>query len=280
MNDTRKNPIISVVLGTYNRLWFLKQAIRSVRQEVARLPHEIIVIDGGSTDGTLKWLVKQKDIITVVQHNRGEWDGKALERRSWGYFMNLGFKCAQGKYICLLSDDCLVVPGAINNGYQLFEENLKSEEKVGAVAFYWRNWPEQRKYCVGLTLGNKMFVNHGMFLKKAVEDVGFIDENTFQFYHADGDLCLKLWQKGYACIESSHSYIEHHMHANESARVNNMSRQPEDWNHYLDKWRHIFYDENRNNIGGWIEKDYTDITLTASKFNMKRFSFIIPFWLK
>ena len=131
---------VSIILGTYNRIRFLKLTIKSIRNELSKcaFPNEIIVVDGGSTDGTLKWLVKQKDIITIVQHNRGEWRGKRIERRSWGYFMNLGFKSAQGKYICMLSDDCLVLPGAIINGYKLFESELAKGKKVGAVAFYWR----------------------------------------------------------------------------------------------------------------------------------------------
>jgi glycosyltransferase involved in cell wall biosynthesis len=155
---------VSVVIGTYNRKRFLKKTIETLRDELDSAPFksEMIVVDGGSTDGTLNWLKKQKDIITIIQHNRGKWHGKQIERRSWGYFMNLGFKCAQGKYICMLSDDCLVVPGAIVNGYHLFEKELEKGNNVGAVAFYWRNWPEMENYWIGYTLGGKLFVNHGM----------------------------------------------------------------------------------------------------------------------
>src|SRR3989304_502628 len=122
-------PVISVVLGTYNRLSFLKLTIESIRAGLENLSREIFVIDGGSTDGTTQWLIKQKDIVTMVQHNRGKWNGKPIERRSWGYFMNLGFRSAQGKYVCMLSDDCLVIPGAIRNGFDLFEKKLAEGEK-------------------------------------------------------------------------------------------------------------------------------------------------------
>src|SRR3990172_6418377 len=132
-------PVVSVVLGSYNRCQFLPLTIASVRQELENVAHEIIVIDGGSSDGALEWLTQQKDIITIVQHNRGVWDGKPIERRSWGYFMNLGFKIAQGKYICMLSDDCLIVPGAIQTGIDLFEHELAIGQKTGAIAFYWRD---------------------------------------------------------------------------------------------------------------------------------------------
>ncbi len=63
---------VSAVLGSYNRRPFLEKAIESVHANQIRVPYEIIVIDGGSTDGSLDWLLTQKDVITIVQHNRCE----------------------------------------------------------------------------------------------------------------------------------------------------------------------------------------------------------------
>ena len=232
----------------------------------SKLPFEIIVVDGGSDDGTLPWLMKQKDIIAIVQHNHGKWRGQKVEKKTWGYFMNLGFKAARGKYLCMLSDDCLVVPGAIKNGYDLFEEKIKLNEKVGAIAFYWRNWPEHEKYWVNLTLGNMMFVNHGLYLTEALKNVDYIDEETYAFYHADGDLCLKMWQKGYTIIDSPNSFIEHYSHANMKQRKQNSTRQKTDWNNYLDKWDGIFYSRNEAKEGKGISKEYNDQFCVAKKF--------------
>lgn len=267
--NSDKKDGVSVVLGSYNRISFLKLTIESIRQELSNAPFstEIIVIDGGSTDGSLDWLSKQKDIITIIQHNRGTWMGKKIPRRSWGFFMNLGFKCAHNKYICMLSDDCLVISNAIIKGYNLFEEQLKAHQNVGAVAFYWRNWPEQDKYLVGFTLGNKMFVNHGMYLNKAIRDVGYIDEDNFTFYHADGDLCLKLWQKGYSVIDAPDSFIEHYTHANMSIRKSNLQGQKKDNENYLKKWEGIFYNSENPIVGSWKERSYVDATKTGEKFH-------------
>ena len=264
----REKSVVSVVLGTYNRKRFLKLTIESIRKELFGFPHEIIVVDGGSTDGTLPWLVKQKDIIVIVQHNRGRWKGETIERRSWGYFMNLGFRSAEGKYVCMLSDDCLVVPGAIRNGYSLFEEETTAGKKIGAVAFYWRSWPweEDGSFWVGLTLGGKMFVNHGIYLKQALEDVGYIDEDSYHFYHADGDLCLKIWQKGYSIIDSPQSFIEHYSHANFSTRRSNTERQKADLKTYLDRWKGIYYKGDKDNMGGNIKKSFDDPFRTYRRF--------------
>ncbi len=263
-----KKSRLSVVLGTYNRKSVLKLTVWSIRNELAGFSdgYELIVVDGGSTDGSLRWLIKQKDIITIVQHNRGTWKGRNIARRPWGYFMNLGFKCAQGKYICMLSDDCLVVPGAIRNGYRVFEDGTKAGEKIGAVAFYWRDWPIEKEYRVGTTLGGKMFVNHGLFLKEALEDVDYIDQDLFFFYHADGDLALKMWQSGWKVIDSQDSFIEHCVHVNTTIRNQNSEKVKEDWNNYIKKWKGTFYKEEGGNIGGWIKKPHADESRIANLF--------------
>ncbi len=261
-----ENQKISVVLGSYNRLKFLKLTIDSIREEIKKINSEIIVVDGGSDDGTLDWLMQQKDIITIVQHNRGKWLGKKIERRSWGYFMNLGFKCAQGKYICMLSDDCLVIPGAIKNGYKLFEKKLNDGEKIGAIAFYWRDWLVQDQYHVGYTLDNKLYINHGMYLKDALEDVNYLDEETYFFYNGDGDVCLKMWQKGYEIIESQDSFIEHYPHANLNVRKSNCKKQRLDNSNYFNKWENVFYNRKEHNIGKIRYKSFYDPDNTAYKF--------------
>jgi glycosyltransferase involved in cell wall biosynthesis len=258
-NKLISHPLVSVVLGSYNRRFYLKAAIESVRNEKMGFPYEIIVVDGGSTDGSLQYLIKQKDIITILQHNRGRWQGKPIHKKSWGYFMNLGFRAASGKYICMLSDDCLVIPGAINNGITLFEEKLSKTEKIGAVAFYWREWPGADCYKVGKTFGNKMFVNHGLFLRTALEEVNFIDEDNYNFYHADGDLILRMAEKGYFCIESPNSFIEHYRHANYFARKTNTNSF--DWAHYQARWENLGIPSS-----SWIEKEYTDPNKITNKY--------------
>ena len=255
------SPTVSVVIGSYNRLPFIKATIDTVRHELVDMPHEIFVVDGGSNDGTVDWLVEQKDIITILQHNRGEWQGKKIERKSWGYFMNLGFRAASGKYICMLSDDCLVIPGAIKNGVALADKHTETGKKLGGVAFYWRNWPEQDKYWVGLAWGERMFVNHGLYTHEALEKVNFIDADNIFFYHADGDLSLRMAEAGYPTIDSPDSFIEHYSDANTEVRATNMERQKQDWATYQKRWEYLGMPKK-----DWLEKDFSDKHQTAKKY--------------
>ena len=266
MAALKDDTLISVVLGSYNRRRFLQATIQSIRDNGISVPYEIIVVDGGSTDGSLRWLSQQKDIITIVQHNQGSFRGKPIQRQSWGYFMNLAFKCAHGKFVVMISDDVLLIPGSIMNGLHYYERLSGQGRNIGAIAYYFRNWPEQKDYFVRTTLGDKVCVNHGMFLHSALEDVGWIDEDRYQFYHADGDLSLKLWHQGYEVVDCPDAFVEHFRHANSTARQENMQNQQADWLAYLNQWTGIYYDPDKDNTGGWIYSDYQDHHRTIRKF--------------
>jgi GT2 family glycosyltransferase len=180
--------------------------------------------------------------------------------------MNLAFKCAKGKFIVMVSDDILLIPGSITNGLNHHECLCEQGRNIGAVAYYFRNWPEQKEYFVRTTLGDKVCVNHGMFLNSALEDVGWLDEERYQFYHADGDLSLKLWQRGYEVVDCPGAFVEHFRHANSTARKQNMQNQQSDWSAYLDRWTGIYYDPEKDNTGGWIYSEYQDLNRTITKF--------------
>lgn len=245
------SPIVSVVLGTYNRLAFLKATIASVRASQIDIPYEIIVVDGGSTDGTTKWLTQQRDIIAIVQHNRETIDGKSRRKRSWGYFMNLGFKCAEGKYICMISDDSVVHPDTLTNGVRHFDREIADGRPLGGVAFYWRSWPEESKYRVGASLGNHRMVNHGLYLRGALERVGWIDDARYDFYCADSDLALKIWHAGYEIVACQDALVEHFEWVDAKMRTQNLAKLRIDWARYTARWTGIYYDPVEPVDGDW-----------------------------
>lgn len=252
MNEVRK-PTVSVVLGTYNRLPFLQATIKSVRNSRIDEPIEIIVIDGGSTDGTIGWLTAQKDVISIVQHNREVIGETTRRKRNWGYFINLGFKCAEGRYVCLISDDSVVHPDTIANGVARFERTLASGRRLGALAFYWRSWPQESEYRVCRTLSDHLMVNHGLFLRSALAEVGWIEEDLYSFYCADGDLSLKLWRHGYEIDACENALAEHYEQAGVDLRIGNLSSSQADWERYTARWSGIYYDPEKPYPGRWVK---------------------------
>jgi GT2 family glycosyltransferase/ADP-ribose pyrophosphatase YjhB (NUDIX family) len=259
-------PVISVVLGSYNRRRFLESAVKTIRDNGITLPYEIIVIDGGSTDGSIEYLTHQKDVISIVQHNKGSWKSKKVDKKTWGYYMNIAFNASHGKYVVMISDDSLLIPGAVMNAYELFEKELNEGEKIGGVAFYWRNYPDEKHYYVRQTLGHKLSINHGMYLKDALLTVGCCNEEDFPFYYGDGDLSLRLWNAGYKILDSKKSFVEHFHYAGMSVRQQNSLNKEEVKKIFLHKWSGTFYDSKIDNQSGKIYLAYADQTDTARLF--------------
>ena len=214
-------PRISVVLGSLNRRHLLQVAIESVRRNLEGEAGEIIVVDGGSDDGSIEWLTRQEDVITILQYNRYREGGRAMRRRSWGGFMNMGFRAAAGEYIVMISDDCLLLPGAIQAGVERIGEARRAGLQVGSCAFYFRNWPEEKEFYVQRTLGGNLMVNHGIYMRDALEAAGYANEDEYVFYKADTDLSLKIWQQGFCVIDSPASICEHYVGVEEALRASN-----------------------------------------------------------
>ena len=89
----------SIIIPTLNRRQMLGEALTSVRSQLWR-DVEIIVVDGGSTDGTIEELRSQSDIRLVEGPDRGLYDA-----------LNKGIACADGEIIGLLNSDDLYSPG-------------------------------------------------------------------------------------------------------------------------------------------------------------------------
>jgi hypothetical protein len=165
--------------------------------------------------------------------------------------MNLGLKCAEGRYICLISDDSVVHPDTIGNGVRRFDRERATGRKLGGLAFYWRSWPEESSYRVCFTFSDRLMVNHGLFLAEAVREVGWIDEERYDFYCADGDLSLRLWQAGYEVERCEDAVVEHFERAGIKLREGNLSTAGSDWDKYVARWTGIFFDPDKPYSGRW-----------------------------
>ena len=100
MSDKLRDvPTVSVIIPTYNRADFLKEAIESVFAQTF-CDFELIVVDDGSTDRTRDLLAAYGERLRpIFQANRGVSSAR-----------NAGIRAAQGRYIALLDSDDLWLP--------------------------------------------------------------------------------------------------------------------------------------------------------------------------
>ena len=89
------NPLISVIVVTYNRAHFLKGALESIQKQTFK-DYEIIVVDDGSTDNTKEFAEKYEGIRYIYQEHSGI--SKAR---------NTALKAAKGKWVATLDSDDL-----------------------------------------------------------------------------------------------------------------------------------------------------------------------------
>jgi glycosyltransferase involved in cell wall biosynthesis len=102
MTSLTQNPVlISIITPSFNRVDMISQAIGSVRLQ-NYLPVEHIIVDGGSTDGTLDLLAQFPHLVVVSEPDNGMYDA-----------LNKGLKLAHGEIIGFLNTDDLYAPGAL-----------------------------------------------------------------------------------------------------------------------------------------------------------------------
>lgn len=112
MDKRRKDPLVSIIIPTYNRGWILKEAINSVLAQDFT-DFELIVVDDGSTDKTQDILnTYNEDIIALRQNNQGVSAAR-----------NAGIALASGRFIAFLDSDDLWLPKKLSAQIDFFKSN-------------------------------------------------------------------------------------------------------------------------------------------------------------
>ena len=130
--NTVNQPLVSVVIPTYNYGHFVLSAIESIRkQDYTHI--EIIVIDDGSTDNTPQIVSSLPDITYIRQENQGLSAAR-----------NHGIRLATGKYLQFLDADDLLGPNSIHRRVNFLEANLEYSSVICRSAFFYKHvYPEK-----------------------------------------------------------------------------------------------------------------------------------------
>lgn len=119
---------VSVIMPCLNMASYIEKCIESViSQTLSNI--EIIVIDAGSTDGTLDLLQAyvEKDTRIKIIHS---------SKKSYGYQVNLGIETAAGEYIGIVDTDDYIMPDMYEMLYSVASETEVDYVKGTAQMFY------------------------------------------------------------------------------------------------------------------------------------------------
>lgn len=185
---TEEFPLVSVVTPSYNQAQFLEDTILSVlNQDYPNL--EYIIIDGGSTDGSVDIIRKYEDRLAywVSQRDQGQADA-----------INKGWRRAQGEIVAWLNSDDTYLPGAVSTAV----DYLRGQPQVDMVYGYlntidesgkviWTTKPPMHIHLDTLIDRTDLIGQPTVFLRKRVLDqVGMLDASLH--YCMDCDLWIRI----------------------------------------------------------------------------------------
>lgn len=209
--------LVSVVMLNYNGLKYLKRTILPILN-LDYANYEFIIVDNGSTDGSIEF-IKEFKKIRIIQ------SPKIAEKN---FACNYAIDKARGKYILLLDNDIIIKSNQIINELVTLS---KTKEKVGEIGLAFFNEGEELTTNYGEFLGyyftkqlraieaNKLKKYNGkeisyadgigIFIKKSVwKEVNGYEEHL-KFGGDDNDLGIRLWLMGYKNYLFANSFQVH-----------------------------------------------------------------------
>ena len=184
-----EKPLISIITPSLNRAEFIEEAIKSVLyQDYPIVEH--IIMDGGSTDGTLDNLNSYSHLSIISQPDHGLYDA-----------INTGINLVHGDVIGFLNTDDYYEPNIFGRVIQTFRDNPNIDAVVGSATFFFTQkdgqvetvfsfpavQPDELWY--RLTIGAPIF-NAWFFRKKVFHIIG--EFNQKYRYAADRDYLIRF----------------------------------------------------------------------------------------
>ena len=170
-----KAPVVSIIIPTYNRAGYLKEAIDSVLEQTYQ-DFELLIVDDGSTDHTQRLVEGYAGRVSYFfQDNRGVSSAR-----------NLGIRASKGEFIALLDSDDLWLPQKLEQQIETMEaeptlqlchteeiwirrgvrvNQKKKHQKYGGYIF---------PYCLPLCVISPSSV---MIRRTLFDEIGLFDEN-------------------------------------------------------------------------------------------------------
>jgi glycosyltransferase involved in cell wall biosynthesis len=176
-------PRLSIIVPSFNQVAFLEQTLTSIANQ--RYPNlEVIVVDGGSTDGSVEVIRKYESLVTFWRSYPDDGQASAI---------NEGFRRATGDWVAFQNSDDCYLPDAFRvamahgrlSDYQIVQGHFinisASNEFLSAQVVS----PARLRYHIHCGI---QFHNQALFFRRALlSEVGWFDESLnfcfdYEFY--------------------------------------------------------------------------------------------------
>jgi GT2 family glycosyltransferase len=231
---------ISAVIISYNGMRFLPDCLRTLKEDLTGISHEIIVVDNGSVDGSAEFVEKNHPDVRLIRNGSNLGFARAV---------NLGFETGTGEYLYILNQDLRFGYG----GTRRLLERIRGDESIGMIGpkfVYFdggtqksvRAFPAYRHVFYRTFLLDRLFPAHPEFSswrmghfdheteqfvdqpmgavmlipRRVIDDIGIMDER-FPILFNDVDLCKRMELAGYQRLYFPEAVVEHFVGASTSA---------------------------------------------------------------
>ena len=207
---------LSIVIVSYNAREDLERCLASLHDPPPTTPHEIVVVDNASTDGSADAARRWPSVRVIAE----------ASNRGFAAANNTGIRATAGENILLLNSDTIVPAGAIDGlvrvihdhpdaavvGPRLIDRDRRAELSFGPMMSLSNEWRQKR-----VMKGNERrdpavmrevehmttreqwpdWVSGACLLvrRRAAESVGLLDERYFM-YTEDVDFCAAIRARG------------------------------------------------------------------------------------
>ena len=211
-------PKISIVILSFNQLELTKQCIESIRKNCNRESYELIVVDNASKENVRNWLKQQDDMKLILNS----------ENNGFPKGCNQGIACAGKDNDILLLNNDIIMP---QNALFWLQMGLYEAKDIGAagsvsnnavnyqqVSEHFATVEEWLEYAKAVNLPSHFayefkgwLMGFAMLIRrKALDEVGYLDEQFSPGNYEDNDLSIRLLTNGYKLLLCKNSFIFHY----------------------------------------------------------------------
>ena len=210
-------PVIDIIIPSFNGKYLLEKHLPQVLKNSDYL-NKVIIIDNGSSDGTVDWLEKKFPEIVIVKNETNLGFTKPI---------NQGVSLSKSEFLVLLNNDVRPGEGYLKNVLHFFDD-----DKVFAVSFNENesSWPliswrdgklqftkgddKNSPYYSGWASGGS-----AIFRRSIWDKLGGFNEIYAPYYWEDIGIGYRAWKTGYKIIWDNSSVV-YHEHESTSKKIN------------------------------------------------------------